>query len=331
MSPPGDNYTNIVLPSAELDVGRNTSSIAASQAQSVLPSSTIHSSGSPNLTRISDSRMDESTGPSFYDDHEQSRLSDQCHGITNEGNKLLLGDRIGNRFPNSAAGDEENETPKRLFLTYLTAKNDFHAIRLKGLERTKAAKFLRDTTENCIAYIASRENSSSGTESINLNIEIVMGQATLDEMRSTLQEAKLAAEAGSGGKKRRFDDDWTKIPEGPAKSRPSSGIKFLGNRDPVPRGQTLQSKLGSRSLPRRIVDQPASKPVLNINHRLRSMVQPEGTPQACHPASAGQSNRSAFSIPIVRHKKRSSDLSAKFGKHNPKYPVVHGDCYRPSY
>ncbi len=267
--------------------------------------------------------MDESAGPSAHDDHEKSRLSDQCHGITNEGNKLSLGDRIGNRFPKPAAGDEENETLKKLFLTYLTAKNDFHAIRFMGLERTKAAKFLRDTTENCIAYIASRENSSSGTESINLNIEVVMGQATLDEMRSTLQEAKLAAEAGSGGKKRRFDDDWTKIPEGPAKSRPSSVVKFLGDRDPVPRGQTLQTKFGSRSLPRRIVDQPSSKPANNINQRLRRVVQSERT--------TGQSNRSAYPIPIVRHKKRSSDLSAKFSKQNPKYPVVHGDCYRPSY
>lgn len=320
-----------MLTSAEFHVGRNTSSTAASQAQSVLPSSTIHSSGSPNLTRISDSRMDESSGSSVHDGHEQSRLSDQCHGITNEGNKLLLGDRLGNRFPNSAAGGEENETLKKLFLTYLTAKNDFHAIRLKGSERTKAAKFLRDTTENCIAYIASRENSSTGTESINLTIEIVMGQATLDEMRSTLQEAKSAAEAGSGGKKRRFDDDWTKVPEGPAKSRPSSVVRFLGDRDPVPRGQPLQSKTGSRALPRGIVDRPASKPAHNINQRLRRVVRSERTPRACHPASAGQSNRSVFPMPIVRHKKRSSDLSANFSTHNPQYPVVRGDCYRPSY
>lgn len=272
--------------------------------------------------------MDRS-GLSVSDDRKSSRLSKQPYGIANQNRRVLIRDNLADPFSTPAAGGDQNEMLRKLFLTYQKAKNDFHATKPKSLERTTSAKFLRDTTENCIAYIASRERSTSGEGLINTNVELLKGQATLDEMRSTLQEAKLAAEVGSGGKKRRFDEDWGNVPEGPAKSRPSSLVKSLG--DPVPRGQTSKSKLGTHTVCRRIESQPTSMPAQNIDYRTRRMTQSERTSRGLHPAYTGQDNRRLFLTPIVHHEKRPSNLPAGYTKHNPNRPPVHGDCYRPSY
>ncbi len=282
------------------------------------------------LSHTSNSRTDQS-GLSVSDDKELSRLSDQPHGIVQPKRMLLVGDKLGDTFSNPAAGGEQNERLRKLFLTYQKAKKDFHATSLKTLERTKSAKFLRDTTENCIAYIASREKSPSGKGFFNTNVELGKGHATLNEMRSTLQEATLAAEAGSGGKKRRFDQDSADIPEGPAKRRASSAVKSLGDCDPASRGQTSESKLGNDSVRRRMENQPASKPAQNINHRPRGVIQSERTPRGFHPASIGQGNRCSCPMPIAHHEKRSSNLPSEHQKHNPNLPIVRGDCYRPSY
>jgi len=267
--------------------------------------------------------MDNSEGLFVSDDSEPSRLSDQPYNTTEQST------RLGGPFPNPAAGGEQNEMLRKLFLTYQKAKHDFHAIPLKSLERTKSAKFLRDTTENCIAYIASRENSPSGKRLINTNVELARGQATLDEMRSTLQEAKTAAEAGSGGKKRRFDENWANVPEGPTKMRPYSVVNSLGYRDPVPRGQTLETKLGNHSVRRRNENQPkpVSKRAPNIDQYPRRVAQSERTPRGLYPVSAGQGKRLVFPMPVIHHEKRSSGHDKH--EHNP--PTTHGDCYRPSY
>lgn len=108
------------------------------------------------------------------------------------------------------SGDQDDQKFKRLFFIYDRARKDFEATPAKTLERTKSAKFLRDTTENCLAYIAAKQ-SQPGAE--------VTCDGLLHELKSTLEETIAIAEQGSGGKKRRFDENWENVPQEPAKMR----------------------------------------------------------------------------------------------------------------
>lgn len=93
-----------------------------------------------------------------------------------------------------------DEQLKRLFIVYHKARKDFDSTPTKTLERTKSAKFLRDTTENCLAYIAAKQTRpGGGSES-----EVTRNGKMLDELRATLEETIAIAEQGSGGKKRRY-------------------------------------------------------------------------------------------------------------------------------
>ena len=108
------------------------------------------------------------------------------------------------------AGEQEDQKLKRLFIIYDRARKDFEATPAKTLERTKSAKFLRDTTENCLAYIASKQSQHG--------VEVTCDELLL-ELKSTLEETIAIAEQGSGGKKRRFDENWENVPQEPAKMR----------------------------------------------------------------------------------------------------------------
>ena len=116
---------------------------------------------------------------------------------------------------------------------YHKARKDFDNTPVKTIERTKSAKFLRDTTENCLAYIASKQARSP-------KVEATCDERLLKELRATLEETIAIAERGSGGKKRRFDENWDSVPQGPAKMR---GSHPLVNSDPVPRGRISKPKL----------------------------------------------------------------------------------------
>ena len=139
----------------------------------------------------------------------QSALSD--HKPPSE--SLFISDGSeGSRTPNlpHIAGEQDDQKLKRLFIIYDRARKDFEATPAKTLERTKSAKFLRDTTENCLAYIAAKQ-SQYGVE--------VTCDGLLLELKSTLEETIAVAEQGSGGKKRRFDENWENVPQEPAKMR----------------------------------------------------------------------------------------------------------------
>ena len=118
----------------------------------------------------------------------------------------------GSQTPNLThnAGEQDDQKLKRLFIIYHEARKDFDATPAKTLERTKSAKFLRDTTENCLAYIAAKQSRPGAKATCD---------GLLSELRSTLEETIAIAEQGSGGKKRRFDEDWENIPQEPAKMR----------------------------------------------------------------------------------------------------------------
>lgn len=252
---------------------------------------------------------DTSEGLFVSDGSEPSWVGHQANTTMEPGTSLVAEDESGGPRQVSAAGGVQKEMLRKLFVIYQNAKDEFHATPRRSLERTKSAKFLRDTTENCITYIASRQISSSEGGQINIMSMLDGGQARVDEMRSTLQEAKKAAEAGSGGKKRRFDENWAHIPEAPAKMRISSPINTLGNRDPVPRGQTSDRKLGKYFVRRR-------------------MAQSERIPRGLYPASAGRGRSRVFPMPVIHHEKSPVSSPSGFNKH---YSTGQGDRYRPFY
>lgn len=128
--------------------------------------------------------------------------------------------------------NDGDEKLKRLFVVYHKARKDFDNTRAKTIERTKSAKFLRDTTENCLAYITSKQTRSPKAEA-------TCDGKLLEELRATLEETKAIAERGSGGKKRRFDENWDNVPQGPAKMR---GGDPLVKPDPVSRGRVSKQK-----------------------------------------------------------------------------------------
>lgn len=213
------------------------------------------------------------------------------------------------------AQDFEDEKLKRLFVVYHNARKDFDATPSKTLERTKSAKFLRDTTENCLAYIAAKQTRPGGK---------VTCDRLLQELRATLEETIAIAEKGSGGKKRRFDENWENVPQEPARmrGRGPSMARPLRKSDPIPRGRTSEKK--QRSITSCIEERQVSRKPdyrqqsmsLNLAKRRRSHLPP---PQL-HLASSGQSVRRVFGD---RHKPHA--------ERNPLSGHVYGDRYRPTY
>ncbi|KAI9873403.1 MAG: hypothetical protein M1830_000447 [Pleopsidium flavum] len=121
--------------------------------------------------------------------------------------------------------DTEDAKLTKLYKTYRTARSDFLSIpttstkpspntnspnlfnpsattSLHQTERTKAAKFLRDTIENLIQYLKTQDHSSSAQGSKDSKRH---REEMVEELGLTLRVAKQVAEEGSGGRKRRFD------------------------------------------------------------------------------------------------------------------------------
>ena len=186
---------------------------------------------------------------------------------------------------------------------YHKARNDFDTTPAKSLERTKSAKFLRDTTENCLAYMAAKQTQSGGFQ-CDGNMR--------DELRATLEETIAIAEQGSGGKKRRFDEDWESVPKGPAnKMRDRSMAHPSGNSDPVPRGRTSQNK--RRATASRAIENCPKQCLKPTEHRRSDIAHKS------YPASVDQPVRHVLED---RHTYVEKHLSSS---------QVHGDRYRPTY
>ena len=116
-----------------------------------------------------------------------------------------------------------DEDPKfeRLWNLYNTATAEFHKTPESTPLRTEAARFLRDTTENCILYIEDKTSAPNSR---------VYEKPKLEELRNVLKKAIVEVEKGIGFK-RRFDEDWTHVPRAPkqAKTEP-----FKDDRPRVP-------------------------------------------------------------------------------------------------
>jgi len=135
---------------------------------------------------------------------------------------------------------------KRLLAMYRHAKGEFNATIPRSLERTTAAKFLRDTTENCLAHIATQQRSASSEKP---DLATSMANAsfdgfTMEELEDTLKKTTAIAEKGSGGKKRRFDENWDNVPKGPSDKKSQQTDSTTRKADPLPQGRTVGVSTG---------------------------------------------------------------------------------------
>lgn len=90
----------------------------------------------------------------------------------------------------------------RLWQVYEQAKADFYAVPNRdGQELTDAAKFLRDTAENALQYLADKD----------------VDPGAMAELQSTFNMAKATVVSLTGGRKRKFDivDQLQHAPRGP--------------------------------------------------------------------------------------------------------------------
>ena len=129
----------------------------------------------------------------------------------------------------------------RLWNLYKTAKDDYRKTRKTTIGRTEAAKFLRDTTENCVLYIEAKQHAPN---------DQTYEEPKLRELRVTLKEAIGEAEKGSGGKRRRFDEDWAHIPTAPKQMRGDDPKELMESLNPnqntfKPPAKTLPPPRGS--------------------------------------------------------------------------------------
>lgn len=167
---------------------------------------------------------------------------------TEHHDKMFVMDSSGDQ---SLKPQSEDEKLKRLLVLYYKAKNDFNATPPKSLDRTRSAKFLRDTIENCLTYIAAHQPTPDAKNVMFSNPQVSDHRSRLEELKKTLAEAIAVAEAGSGGKKRRFDENWENVPLAPSKMKGHLAARLPLNADPVPRGHASEKILGPSPVTRR--------------------------------------------------------------------------------
>lgn len=124
-----------------------------------------------------------------------SPVSDSLELTTQDQDTGLL----AQQHPSSSGTTSDLSDPKlqRLWSLFLEARTDFNLERTDNFRRTTAAKFLRDTIENCLSYISSYPSSASN------HPDEATDRQTL--LKDTLILAIEVAERGSGGRKRRFE------------------------------------------------------------------------------------------------------------------------------
>ena len=145
-----------------------------------------------------------------------------------------------------------DEKLKKLLSVFHRAKRDFHSTAEKSIERTTAAKFLRDTVENCLNYIEFEQGPGRTVEGSAAPSRAggTINHAMLSQLKRTLAEATAIAERGSGGKKRRFDENWDMVPQQPAKMRDGRIVKPASDPEPVPQPPAPSSVIHPYSVTR---------------------------------------------------------------------------------
>ena len=235
----------------------------------------------------------------------------------------------------SSSGDktvkpnEEDPRLSRLLSLFYQANHDFRIAPTKSADHTKAAKFLRDTIENTLAYITNKQLAVSGKKLIT-----GFESSTLEYMHETLKQARTVADEGSG-KKRRFEEP-TVIVSKPSDQTPrttkplfrgrametnvvqSDEYRPSAQKGPVTNLGQSSSYRPSAQLPPLI---PCPSQYLNFRGRNNQTTQKRPvSPFHRYPATIGQSVRRVF-----------PRIEQPFGvRQQPIFPR-RGDCYRPSY
>ncbi|KAK4691343.1 hypothetical protein P7C71_g5637, partial [Lecanoromycetidae sp. Uapishka_2] len=150
-----------------------------------------------------------STNPRHPYDGTSGFVSSDVGAIRPCNSNLWTGDTLRKDILMSGPDDAKMN---RLFDMYFKAQSDFDATSPKSLERTTAAKFLRDTTENCLTHIAFQQYPDSDVDAQAM-IKGVHTEGILGMLKATLKETTKIAEKGSGGTKRRFEEDQGSAPQ----------------------------------------------------------------------------------------------------------------------
>lgn len=115
-------------------------------------------------------------------------------------------------LPAQAFDPDSDPHFKRLWELFKIAREELRSKSKDNYQRSKAARFLRDTSENVMDFVRLKQpsamaiNDTSGHEPQGL-------ARKLSELRSSHDEAVEVAETACGGKKRRFDYGKTDLPD----------------------------------------------------------------------------------------------------------------------
>ena len=139
------------------------------------------------------------------------------------------GSIVGGSGDKNVKSNEDDPRLNRLLSLFYQANHDFRTAPLKSADHTKAARFLRDTIENTLAYISTKQLAVSGKKLITS-----FESPTLEYMHETLKQARTVADEGSG-KKRRFEEPTV------VESQPSAQHPRTTN--PLFRSRTTESKI----------------------------------------------------------------------------------------
>ena len=280
---------------------------ASSSELSVSPQNELDIHGSfskrpapTNLSRITE-------GLFVSDGSDGSQVLSSPHGPFGSARNGFIVDNAGDQ---ALKPNEEDPKLNRLLGMFHQAKNDFHVAPLRSIDRTKAAKFLRDTIENTLAYITTKQLAARGNEPTN-----GFESSTLEDLQETLKQARAVAEEGSGGKKRRFDapQEATGIGSQPNAQNPRTTDHIL-------RGRATETNVGQSDTYRPSAQRgpPVSSSGQHRNDQARQ--KRSVSPFHRYPATIGQSVRRVFPRIEKSYTKRKQ----------PNAPG-RGDRYRPSY
>lgn len=180
--------------------------------------------------RISNVQLTNYCPPDMKQLLEAHVLEDEEHAVeaTTEDHMMILSQDTDSHkevheSPSSMGHDKlpdktaENDTPKpfandsnfqRLLETYHKARRDFDEAIPRSKNRTAAARFLRDTSENCLSYLR-RKGCESIIEALTQSSmeQIKSDKAVIHELEDTVAETIAFVEGCSGGKKRSFDEE----------------------------------------------------------------------------------------------------------------------------
>lgn len=101
---------------------------------------------------------------------------------------------------------------KRLWELFKIAREEFRSQSMDNNQMAKAARFLRDTSENVMDFVRAKQPSAMAINDTSGHEPQGLAQK-LFELRSSLDQAIEVAETTCGGRKRRFEYAITDVPD----------------------------------------------------------------------------------------------------------------------